>query len=100
MGKTNDLSDFERGIVVGARRTGLDQELQHCWVFHAQQSPVCVKIGPQAKGHPANLTQLGSIGVNPVERFQYLVESILRRVEGVLRAKGVHSVNSCYVFVY
>ena len=35
MGKTKDLSAFERGMVVGARRTGLS--VSSCWVFHAQQ---------------------------------------------------------------
>jgi hypothetical protein len=34
------LSTFERGMVVGARRTGLSQELQRCWVFPAQVSHV------------------------------------------------------------
>ena len=56
MSKTKVLSAFERGIVVGARRTGLCQELQHCWVFHAHVRP--------PKGRPANLTTVGSIGVN------------------------------------
>ena len=54
MGKTKYSSAFERCMVVGARR----QELQHCWVFHAQQFPVCIKNGGPSKGHPANLTQL------------------------------------------
>jgi hypothetical protein len=58
-----DKSAFERGMVVGARRTGLYQELQCCWVFHAQQFPVCLNDGPLPKGHPANLTHW-SIGVN------------------------------------
>ena len=58
MGKTKNVSAFERGIVVGARRTGLCQELQRCWVFHAQQFPVCIKNGPPPKGHRDNLTQL------------------------------------------
>jgi hypothetical protein len=53
MGKTKDLSAFERGMVVGAGRTGMCQELQNCWVF---QFPVCVKNGLPPKGHPANLT--------------------------------------------
>ena len=56
-------------MVVDARHTVLCQELQRCWVFHAQQFPVCIKIGP-----PANLTQLWealeSTWVSiPVERF-------------------------------
>ena len=58
MGKTKYLSVFERGMVVGARRTGLCQDLQRCWVFDAQQFPVCIKNDPTPKGHLANLTQL------------------------------------------
>uniref|UniRef100_A0A8C7I0V3 Neuromedin-K receptor n=1 Tax=Oncorhynchus kisutch TaxID=8019 RepID=A0A8C7I0V3_ONCKI len=34
---TKDLSAFERGMIVAIRRTGLCQELQRCWVFHAQR---------------------------------------------------------------
>ena len=56
--KTKHLGAFERGMVVGARRTGLCQELQHCWVFHAKQFPLCIKNGLPPKGPPANLTQL------------------------------------------
>ena len=63
MGKTNYLSAFARGMVVGARRTGLCQELQCGLVFHAQQFPVCIRNGPPPKGHPANLTTVGIIGV-------------------------------------
>jgi hypothetical protein len=64
MGKIKYLRAFKWGMVVGARRTGLCQELQHCWVFYAQQFLVCIKNGPPPKGHPANLTTMGSIGVN------------------------------------
>jgi hypothetical protein len=53
-----DLSVIEQGMVVGAKRTGLCQELQRCWVFHAQQFPVCIKNGPAPKGHPTKFTQL------------------------------------------
>jgi hypothetical protein len=81
MGKTKDLSAFEQDMVVGARHTGLCQELQCCWVFHAQQFPVCIKNGPPPKGHPANLTQLwealeSTWASIPVERFRHLVESM------------------------
>jgi hypothetical protein len=84
--KEGFLSAFERGMAVGARRTGLCQELQHCWVFHAQQFPVCTKNGPPPKGHPAELTQLWEVlkltwASIPVERFQNLVESMHRRIE-------------------
>jgi hypothetical protein len=58
MGKTQNVSAFERGMVVGAMLTSLCQELQRCWAFHAQQFPVCIKDGPPPKGHPDNLNQL------------------------------------------
>ena len=57
-GQWANLSAFELGMVVGARRTGLCQEQQRCWVFHAQQFHLCIKNDPLPKGHPANLTQL------------------------------------------
>ena len=64
------------------------QELQHCWVFHAQQFPGCIKNGP-----PVNLTQLldafeSTRASISVERFQNLIESMLQQTEAVLRAKG------------
>ena len=64
MGKTKNVSAFERGMVVGTRRTGLCQELRNYCVFHAQQFPLCIKNSPPHKGHPANLTTVGHIGVN------------------------------------
>ena len=48
------LSAFERAMEVGARRTGLCQELQRCWVFQTQQFPACIENGPPLKEHPAN----------------------------------------------
>ena len=91
MGKTKDLSAFERGMVVGARHTGLGQE--RCWGFHTQQFPVCIKNGPPVKGHPAILTQLwealeSTWSSISVERFLHLVESMPGRIEAVLRGKG------------
>ena len=78
MGKTKDLSAFERGMVVGARHTGLCQELQRCWVFQSQQFPLCIKNFPPPKGHPANLTQLwealeSTWASIPVDCFRHLV---------------------------
>jgi hypothetical protein len=75
MGKTQYLSAFEWGMVVGAERTGLCHELQRCWVFHTQQFPVCIKNGPPPKGHPANLLQLwdaleSTWASIPVERYR------------------------------
>ena len=58
MGKTQYLSTFEQGVLVGARRTSLCQDLQHCWIFHARQFPMCIKNGPPPKGQTVNLTQL------------------------------------------
>lgn len=90
MGKTKYLSAFKRGMVVGARHTGSCQELQHCWVFHAQQFPMYIKNGPPAKGHPANLTTVGSVGVNMGQHPRGALSthlSMLRRIQGVLRAK-------------
>jgi hypothetical protein len=40
---------FEMGMLVGARRTDLCQELKHCSIFHTQQLPVCIKNGPKPK---------------------------------------------------
>ena len=56
------------------------QELQRCWVYHAQQLLVYIKNGPLHKGHPVNLTQLwvaleSTWASIPVERLRYLVES-------------------------
>ena len=67
-------------MVVGARRTGLCQELQHCWVFHTRQFPVCIKNGP-----PANLTTVEIIGVNMGQHPYGMLSTPCR---GVLRAKG------------
>ena len=84
-------------MVVGVRHTALCQELQRCWVFHAQQFPVCIKNGPLPKGHPDNLTQLcaaleSTWASIPVERFQHLVESIPQRIEAVLRQLNIREV--------
>ena len=69
------------GMVVGARLPGLCEKLQRCWVFHAQQFPVCIKNGPPPKGHQGNLTQLwealeSTWASIPVECFPLLVESV------------------------
>jgi hypothetical protein len=94
MGKTKYLSAFEWGIVVGARCIGLSQELQHCWDFHAQQFPVCIKNGPPPEGYPANLTQLWEALESTwasilVEHFRHLLESMPRRIEAVCGGGGV-----------
>ena len=43
------ISAFERGMVIGTRRTDLCQEVQ--------PFPVCIKNGPPPKGHPGNFRQ-------------------------------------------
>jgi hypothetical protein len=68
MGKTKYLRAFEWGMV-GATR--LYQELQHCWVFHAQQFRLCIKNGPPPKGHPANLVQLWEPMESTWARFRH-----------------------------
>jgi hypothetical protein len=81
-------------MVVGARRTGLCQELRRCWVFHAQQFPVCTKNGPPPEGHPANFTQLWEAlestwaSIHVEHHFRHVVESIPQQIEAVLRAEG------------
>ncbi len=47
MGKKGDLSDFERGMVVGARRAGLG--FFFYWDFHAQPSLGFTENGPKEK---------------------------------------------------
>ena len=44
------LSVFERGMVVGARCTGLSVSRTTTLL----DFPVCIKNGPPPKGHPAN----------------------------------------------
>jgi hypothetical protein len=57
-GKTKDLSAFDRGMVVGARRTGLSVSRSSTLLDCSHNSfPVCIKNGPPPKGHAANLTQ-------------------------------------------
>ncbi len=48
MGKKGDLSDFERGMVVGARRADLSiSKLLIYWDFHAQPSLGFTENGPK-----------------------------------------------------
>ena len=79
-------------MVVDARRTGLCQELQRIWVFHAEQFSVCIKNGPPPKGHPADVIQmweaLESIWASiPEECLRHIVESLPRQIQAVLRGK-------------
>ena len=70
------------------------QELQRCWVFHAQQFPVCIKNGPPLTGHQANLTQLwealeSTWASISMEHVQYLVESMPNDLRLFWGQKGV-----------
>ena len=98
-----DLSAFEQGMEVRARHTSLCQELQQCWDFHGQQFLTCIQNGPPHKGHPAHFTQLWdalepTCARIPVKRFRYVVESMSRGIEAVLRAKGGVQLNIRKVF--
>ena len=70
------------------------QELQRCWIFHAQQFPVYIKNDPPPKEHPANLSQLWEALESAwasiyVERFRQLVESSPNKLKLFLGQKGV-----------
>ncbi len=48
MGKKGDLSDFERGMVVGARRAGI------YWDFHTQPSLGFTENGSKKRKYPVS----------------------------------------------
>jgi hypothetical protein len=74
MGKTQNVSAFEQDMVVGARRTGLCQELQCCWVSRVYQE------WSTTQRTSSQLDTLESTWASiPVGRFQHLVESMPRR---------------------
>ncbi len=52
MGKKGDLSDFERGMVVGARRAGLS--ISKTADFHAQPSLGFTENGPKKRKYPVS----------------------------------------------
>ncbi len=55
MGKKGDLSDFERGMVVGDRRlVWVFQKLLIYWDFHAQPSLEFTENGPKKRKYPVN----------------------------------------------
>ncbi len=55
MGKKGDFSDFEHGMVVGARRSGLSiQKLLIYWNFHAQQSLGFTENGLKKRKYPVS----------------------------------------------
>ncbi len=51
MGKKGDLSDFEHGMVVGARRAGLSISN---WDFHAQPSLGFTENGQKKRTYPVS----------------------------------------------
>ena len=97
MGKTKDLSAFERGMVVGARHTGLCQELQRCWVFHSTVSRVYQEQSTTQRTSDQLETTVGSIGVNMGQhpRGTLLAPCRVhsRQIEAILRAKGEEQIN-------
>ncbi len=55
MGKKGDLSDFECGMVVGARRAGLSiSKLLIYWDFHTQPSLGITENGPKKRKYPVS----------------------------------------------
>jgi len=53
MGNKGDLSNFERGMVFGARRAGLSiSHLLSYWDFHAQPCLGFTKNGVKREKHP------------------------------------------------
>ncbi len=55
MGKKGDLSDFERGMVVGVRRSGLSiSKLLIYWDFHTQPSLGFTENSPKKRKYPVS----------------------------------------------
>ncbi len=55
MGKKGDLSDFERGMVFGARRVvWVFQKLLIYWDFHTQPSLGFTQNGPNKRKYPVS----------------------------------------------
>ncbi len=56
MEKKGDLSDFERGMVVGARRADLSisETADLYWDFHAQPSLGFTENGPKKRKYPVS----------------------------------------------
>ena len=99
MGKTKDLSAFERGMVVGAMRTGLSMSRTATLLGFSHSTVSCVyQEWYTAQRTSSQLdTTVGSIGVNiRVECFWHLVESMPQQMEVVLRAKG-GAKKDCYL---
>lgn len=61
MGEKGDLSNFERGMVVGARRTGLHNLLSY-WDFHAQPF-LGFTNGVKREKHPVCGSPVGENGL-------------------------------------
>ncbi len=59
MRKKGDLSDFECGVVVGARRTVVFQKLLICWDFHTQPSLGFAENGLKKRKYPVSRSSLG-----------------------------------------
>jgi hypothetical protein len=64
MGKTKDLSAFERGVVACTRRTGLCQELQELGFSCSTVSHVCQEWSTTQRTFSQPDTTVGTIVVN------------------------------------
>ena len=90
MGKPKYLSAFERGMVVGARNTGLSPSIiaTLLWCSRSTVSRVYKECSTTQRTS-SQLDVLESTRVSiPVECFRHLVESMPQRIEAVLMAKG------------
>ncbi len=61
MGKKGDLSDFERGMVVGAWLVWVFQKLLIYWDFHTQPSLEFTENGPKKRKYTIQLIQINTI---------------------------------------
>ncbi len=77
MGKKGDLSDFERGMVVGARRlVWVFQKLLIYWDFHTQPSLGFTEKGPKKRKYPVSgscVDEEGLVDVRGQRRMGRLV---------------------------
>uniref|UniRef100_A0A8K9VDC5 Tc3 transposase DNA binding domain-containing protein n=1 Tax=Oncorhynchus mykiss TaxID=8022 RepID=A0A8K9VDC5_ONCMY len=91
MGKTKDLSAFERGLVIGARRTGLNVSRTATLLCFSPStvSPVYQEWSITQRTSSQLDTALESTwAIIPVVRFRHVVESMPQQIEAVLMAKG------------
>ena len=95
MGKTKYLSAFERGMVVGARRTGLNVSRTGKPLGFSCSTVSCVYQEWSTTQRTSSLldTTVGSIGVNMGQNAFGTLQSMPQQIEAVLRAKGGGQLN-------